>query len=315
MAYLNSNNIRVYPTALRGGTDYEASKGPFDPASRLGTEFNLTNSTNRLTIDGSFVISRELGSSLEFCIAGYYFKVLTLNDLTALDEFKSATNIYAKIHLGFASAANSYQLRTLVSMKTGEFINLDNNVSDTTYEFNGVIFTTSNEKNTDEYNLLVLSRPNSAAAWTIPATSMLRFDSRDVSIGLNKDKSLYDVIDYANNKVSVKAEELAGHLTGNVTGNLDGNAKTATDSSYASHIGTSEEHPAIGDIDKPVYLNSDGELKELTVTAGSNSATKVQLIKIVNGQIQEGMTITYSKDPPSGVGKPGDIWYQVRGLE
>lgn len=57
--YLSSNLIRVYPSALRGGTDGAIRDTIYDPESRIGTEFNLTNAVNRLTIGGSFVIDAQ----------------------------------------------------------------------------------------------------------------------------------------------------------------------------------------------------------------------------------------------------------------
>jgi hypothetical protein len=57
MSYLTSPNVRVYPAALRGGTDSSVRDTIYDPESRIGTEFNLTNPVNRLTINGSFVIN------------------------------------------------------------------------------------------------------------------------------------------------------------------------------------------------------------------------------------------------------------------
>lgn len=79
MSYLASSDVRVYPSALRGGTDGPTRNNIYDPESRIGTEFNLTNSTNRLTIDGSFVIDAAPQSGwLQFSLHGYYFKAQVL---------------------------------------------------------------------------------------------------------------------------------------------------------------------------------------------------------------------------------------------
>lgn len=119
-AYLGSSDIKVYPTALRGGTDY-GSETVYDPESRLGTEFNLTNPVNRLTVDGSFVISHS-GSVLEFSIKGYYFKITALGTLTG--QFSSSSNIFANIRLKDL-AQDNYTLRSLVAYSDGSSTNLD----------------------------------------------------------------------------------------------------------------------------------------------------------------------------------------------
>lgn len=79
MSYLKSLGVRVYPSALRGGTDGPTRNTIYDPESRIGTEFNLTNAVNRLTIDGSFSIDAAHQSGwLQFSIHGYYFKAQLL---------------------------------------------------------------------------------------------------------------------------------------------------------------------------------------------------------------------------------------------
>lgn len=317
MAYLESTKIRMYPTALRGNTPEEVAKGPFDPAARLGTEFNLTNAVNRLTIDGSFVISRQAGTELEFSMMGYYFRV---SDVSALKEkFNNATKIYAKIKLDETQGTSAYKLRTLVSADK-DFSSLDK-LDGKVYYFNGVEFTSSamsQAQGTDGvYQLLILTRPSTSSDnWQVPEASLLRFDSRDVNIGLSKEggKALHDVVAYTGGDVVVNADEFTGHLTGNVTGDLDGNAKTATDSDYAEKIGTSKSHPAIGDVDKPVYVDSNGIIRYCNVTKGSNDISGIQMIKFANGQVQDGAKITYSTAAPtsSDKGNPGDIWIQYR---
>ena len=118
---LSSNSIKVYPTALRGGIDYTEGSTIYDPESRLGTEFNLVNPVNRLTIDGSFVISNE-SNALEFSIHGYYFRVNSISDLTS--QFSDYQNIYANIRIEELSN-NSYRLKSLVSFEDGTSMNLD----------------------------------------------------------------------------------------------------------------------------------------------------------------------------------------------
>ena len=72
MSYIESNNIKVFPTTQRDQTNY--------PESKLMSESNIVNLSNRLTENQSYVISglNYDGITLspgECVINGYYFKI------------------------------------------------------------------------------------------------------------------------------------------------------------------------------------------------------------------------------------------------
>ena len=304
--YLSSDAVKVYPTALRG-TDYRPGDTIYDPESRLGTEFNLTNAVNRLTIDGSFVISK-VGNVLEFSIHGYYFKVSSVSTLTT--NFASDSHIYATIRLRELAQQN-YHLLSLVPVEDGTSTNLD--VQGT--GFVGVGFGTTDEGDgTNTFSLEILRKVNNT--WVVPDTSLLKFDAEDIMIDVSKNNSaisLHDVLYKDNNgKVNIESDEFVGHLTGNVTGNLDGNAKTATDSDYSTKVGTSTNHPAIGSNVNPVYVNSDGVIVR---SSGTSVGSYNQPVYFNNGTITKAFKIEVSNQSPTSTEgfNEGDIWLQYLG--
>ena len=303
--YISSDIIKLYPTALRGGTDYKPGEVIYDPESRLGTEFNLTSAVNRLTIDGSFVISK-VGNVLEFSIHGYYFKVTDISGLTS----QFSNKIYANIRLKELSQEN-YRLLSLVAFDSGSSTNLD--VDGT--GFVGVSFTDTDEGDgVNTFSLEILRKVS--GVWEVPATSLLRFDAEDIMIDEDKSDnatSLHDVLyKDSSNKINIKADEFVGHLTGNVTGNLDGIARYSVDSEYAEAIGTRDNHPAIGSNTNPVYVNADGQIvKSSGTTVGSYN----QPVYFNNGNIEKAFKVTVSTIPPTSTEgfSEGDIWLQYLG--
>lgn len=299
--YISSDSINVYPTALRGGIDYQSGDTIYDPESRLSTEFNLTNPVNRLTIDGSFVISKEASGSLAFSLNGYYFNIKNLSKLTG--QFSSGP-IYAHVNIS-ELAQGTYKLKSLLSLEGGS-TNLDG-----TKGFTGVGFDNSSSGGTATLKIL----DKSGSSWIIPEESKLKFTSDSVMISESKNgtaKSLHDVITVNGNSVELKAEEFKGHLTGDVKGNLTGNADTSTNSSYSAKIGTSTSHPAIGSGVNPVYVDSNGVIKYSSSTVGHQGIDYNQMIYLNNGELKAGMKITFSKNAPtsSDKGNNGDIWFQ-----
>ena len=77
--------------------------------------------------------------------------------------------------------------------------------------------------------------------------------------------------------ITIKGDTLTGNvtgnLTGNVTGNLTGTASNATDSVWATKIGTNATHPAIGSTTAPVYINSNGAITQASTYAGGTNVT------------------------------------------
>ena len=307
MSYLTSNAINLYPAALRGGTDISGQV--FDPESRLGTEFNLTNPVNRVTIDGSFVISYS-GNILEFSIHGYYFRVKSVSNL--ISGFTSSSNIYANIRIK-ELAQDNYKLRSLVCYEDGSSTNLDVTTGGIS-EFKGVSFSTSEEgDNINTFSLEVLRKVNNS--WVVPDTSLLKFDTKSIMIDNTRSDNATDLgeVVYKNgqNQIIVEADKFIGNLQGNVTGDLYGNANTATESTYASKIGTVSLHPQIGGDLKPIYINSNGQVAPSNGTTGSYN----QPVYITGGTLTPAFKVTISQSAPTITGneQEGDIWFQYIG--
>ncbi len=310
MSYLVSNEINLYPTALRGGTDISGQV--FDPESRLGTEFNLTSSVNRITIDGSFVISYS-GNILEFSIHGYYFRVKSVSNL--ISGFTSDNKIFANIRIK-ELAQDNYKLKSLVCYEDGSSTNLDVDSSGTS-EFKGVSFTNSSQgDNINTFSLEILRKVN--GSWVVPETSLLKVDTKSIMVDSTRNDTstpLSSVV-YKDiqGDIHVDADEFSGHFTGNVTGNLTGNADTATDTTYASKIGSSSMHPQIGGPLKPIYVNANGQVSPFS-GSGSTAGSYNQPVYLNNGTVTPAFKVTISTSAPTvtGTEQEGDIWFQYIG--
>lgn len=302
--YISSENINVYPTALRGGTDYTGVENIYDPESRLSTEANITRALVNYTIDGSFVIS-STGS--EFFIHGYYFKIPNIDEVK--NKFSGETEIWANIKVSSLSSTDRYSLVSLVPI---EDTTTKTNLDDETLGFIGLGFSTTDmSSDTGVYSLKILE--NIAGSWTVPIDSLFKNDASKTKVASGLSVSDF-LSKNASQKKQVTADEfVGGNFTGDTfIGTFEGNAKTATDASYASHYGTSSSHPQIGADDKLIYVNNSGNIIESNKNVGENNAVTVQFIKLQNGKIVNGMKRTYSKDPPSTTTgyNPGDEWIQ-----
>lgn len=88
MSYIESKNIKVYPSAYRGKFTTNSGELVFNPDSRLSIEENLIRSYTEISSQhynkpkGSFVITTNYDAStaadsdaFEFVLKGYYFKI------------------------------------------------------------------------------------------------------------------------------------------------------------------------------------------------------------------------------------------------
>ena len=184
MAYLNSDNVVVFPCANRGGT--------YNLEARLTSEYYLTNIINQLIDKTSFVISPSIsttgladGTPISFNINGYYFHIS--NYMNIVNLFSSAetpsTDIYASIRV-YARTVTGYgannRMLELVSYDSsspaGDFpVDV---TSGSTTTFNGVDFTTSEPEDESSegdfrYSLHILHKEG--ANWFIPQDSTIKF--------------------------------------------------------------------------------------------------------------------------------------------
>ena len=156
MAYLNSENIKIFPSAKRGVTK---------PYSRLTTEQSFVRIVNKLIDTDGFVINLDR-NELEFNIHGYYINA----DLTSLTElFPSSLNIYAKIKL----------------VQVGDNLELDGVDDATDEEYKGVEFSSTSSTLADgEYELKVLSRETTSDNWIIPEESEFKFTNKSFNFDI-----------------------------------------------------------------------------------------------------------------------------------
>lgn len=228
--FLRSEYINLYPSALRGGTATSDPNQQYikDPESKIGTEFNITSAANNITIDGSFVIDKEIVYAddthryLRFCVHGYFFRV-NVYPLFSSNEFIDATQIYTTIKLsplGNSGTApdDEYKLWTLDAVNGTTRI-LDVNISpsgsEPIWEFRGIDFSTSKSTATNTYSLLILDRDNASSDWRVPPTSILKLDSSTVAIkedaGSIAPTPLHDIL-YKNTSGNINLEVDEGHF-------------------------------------------------------------------------------------------------------
>ena len=176
---LNSNNIQVFPTTKRSGTDKR---------SKLLSEANLTNIVNMLLDKKAFIItdvgSREIQNNsdeiiiesdaeLEFNILGYYFKVD--NTKAILDKlFDSYTDLVNNL-------SNDRYLPIYANISTvqvGDYVELYG--TDDLDIYNGISFSTSIE--TDKYLKILQIELDSTGHYKliIPKESQIKLTNRSI---------------------------------------------------------------------------------------------------------------------------------------
>lgn len=155
MAYIDSNNIKVFPSAKRG-VDY--------PEARLTTEATFVSIINKLIDYDGFVISPtfEENSPFEFNLHGYYFYIAHGNDLLNKLSLTNETSIYAGIYL----------------TQVGD--NLELSGVDFSGQYEGVTFTAGSPPTGSQYSIQILSRPNTTVGWA--PVNTVKFDQSSLNL-------------------------------------------------------------------------------------------------------------------------------------
>ena len=187
MANVKSKNIQVFPSARR--VNYQRT-------ARLFSEKNLTSIVNQLlnvygfviTKPDNYIISDANNTPFEFNIAGYYFRVESVQDILDAVEYKNANTgdiICASITLNTVED---------VSSEVGTFIELDgqDDIDNSQSTYSGVNFTLIN-KDADKpslkptvaddkitYNLILLVCTGNSDAWMIYPESTIKFDQSSI---------------------------------------------------------------------------------------------------------------------------------------
>lgn len=208
---LNSVNIRLYPSAFRGNN--------FNPEAKLNTEENITSLVSRLSSRDGFVLSNTWVSSTGgiansntfiFSLHGYIFEISNLAN--TLDSFSTSTSIYAHIRVGSMNSGNpdtgntGYSAVVLTGIDGGTSTDPGTNqyapgdvldiTQGETYTFIGLELIDSLEgipTSSEDFYLLILSRASTSDVWSVPTSSSIKFDLRDISggqLGTNEEVSL-----------------------------------------------------------------------------------------------------------------------------
>jgi len=196
MGYIQSKNIKVYPTANR--------KQPFDPESIYRSEANsvLANKLISPNKQGSYVLTETYDSTkpLEFVLGGYYFKIKDPSVITQDNK-----DYYcAGIIIDYRSPEQSEEqdidntefsskiLKNLEGIVSG--INAPNTcLDDSTNSFTGLyIYSNSTSIDTSKFTdtLRLLEKQNDV--YIIPESSKFSFDTRLIKDFNNPAKYLSD---------------------------------------------------------------------------------------------------------------------------
>ena len=166
--YINSNQIKVFPSAKRNHSN--------DPFSRLMSESTLVSIVNRLVDTDGFVITESYSDSdpFEFNVFGYYFNVTSGSAITS--SFSSNDVIYAVIQISGATGPGQNPLTFQ------ELTGVDNpfNPSDArTAVYEGVDFVSALPSGIDndpsKHYLMILQKVNNV--WSIPQSSQIKFNT------------------------------------------------------------------------------------------------------------------------------------------
>ena len=163
MAFLNSDYIKVFPSARRNYGN--------DPFSRLMSESSLVSIINRLVDTDGFVITNLYNDNapFEFNIFGYYFKVNLTSHITSLfSGATTGTKIYASITVSSVQGTD-LTFQELVGVDEDTQSNVENSPK----EYQGVTFSTS-APGSGHY-LVILEKTSNG--WAIPPTSQIKFNT------------------------------------------------------------------------------------------------------------------------------------------
>lgn len=136
MAYFESKNIKVYPTARRGSYSLSGNTYIYDPEARLETEYNKVNHFAKTASKSSYVINyNEETGYLTCVIGGYYFEINT--DVRAYNYFGIKTNSTTLVN-------NDYDARSTNILVN--FTAADNSLDSDSGNFEGLMAATTKKE-------------------------------------------------------------------------------------------------------------------------------------------------------------------------
>ena len=174
MAYLNSNQIKVYPSGYRGqNINYEAG---------VNSEENLNELASRLVANKSYVAEEYndgTATKIKFVVDGYLFSTTKSAITDLFSDASLNTRIYAHVTTKDISVtANSItsSYRTLIPYNTTSIGILDGNSGDISGKFIGVFFNTAQGEDANALAVYVKLEEG----WSVPIDSWLVFSSTQV---------------------------------------------------------------------------------------------------------------------------------------
>lgn len=191
MAYINSNNISVFPTSGRP---------THDPWGRLTTEYNLTSLINTLlNVDGfvitdpggytsikdennnenNYIKSNDAGSNsitqgrFQFNIKGYIFTIFDIN--TLITQFSTENAIYANLKIKIEDGSSIAQTAPLNGDNDNKLVYHMQSIEggDNNGSYQGVTFTSTAKE--EGYISLKILEKRSDEKWYIPDESKIKF--------------------------------------------------------------------------------------------------------------------------------------------
>lgn len=284
MAYYNSSNVSVFPSAYR----------KVDTKGKYTSEYNFVNIINSIIDVDSYVLSTDTTLAndhiLRVVIHGYYFEI---------ENFIKPTN--KALYLAIRVENNTSN--ALVNFNNGSAA--EDTALDQGSEFTG-LYTGDTE-------------PNTAAGegYTIYTLQVCDFNGNLNNVRLSTDSIFFD--NDKDSDLTGKINEKQNKLT---TGNglsLSNDSTIKIIDNYnrtlASAVGGE------GSSTQPVYVNSSGQFTALSGASGATQTNEsyggisykyTQAALITSGTLQQTGTSFYAStgNPPSGVGRNGDFWFK-----
>lgn len=247
--YLNSANVKVYPSAYRG---VDEANNLYDPEARIPSEKNVTSQLASIT-PKSFIVyptieeailkndvrSSYIPGVFKFCIHGYLFEV-TLDSW--LGNVGSATEIWACIKTANANkdydgSATDYAATSLVDLDGDTTSNI---TLDSANTFKGIKFVTGSEAagmtGNGIYKLLVFKKVEDK--WLLPIESYIKFSTAEIYSVVGTTVDSRSINEFFNTK-SISAND--------ITSNIITCTETITATNVSTNSLTASNHTELAD--------------------------------------------------------------------
>ena len=263
MAYIDSNNIKVFPSVGRNPE--------IDADAELMNEGNISNIVRSLCRERkSYVLNSSWAAPFEFVIYGFYFKILDISSL-------SDRPLYA--HITLKENTGNYQLLTISNSSVSDnSLQILDQAASSGNDFQGILF--DNNPSGGTYTLQLLDNNGN-----VPATSRLHVKTTEI---LDGSTSNYISSSFTTNTLSITSNaSIGGTLTvsGSTTLNDDLTAgeHTITASTFVGSLN--------GNADTASNFNSDRTFSfsegDISGSATSSTGSYTVTASIIDGKVVE----------------------------